>query len=739
MINTYCIDYEVLPNYFGASVVSVNDYIKTFKDIVDDKGNPIPLVQKLTVAEIKDRLASVKKECFYIMDGHDDTVKLASWLSSMRMNKSNNHIYTYNGLRYDNYMAAFFMLFWQNYKTVDKFLRDAHAFSKKIIAKQDDWDSLKNDFQYRACNSFSLPYVDLDVMAIFALNKVNVKVDPKTKKRVGMSKGLKQTSINLQWYELLEYSMPPIGIKDYKLYWDNPEFKGLPIEALNKRVDVWDRYILPEYVEEMKHYNFNDCFIVCEIIRLYSEEIKSRYAISKAYNVNVLNASRSKIGDVMFEKYYSEFSGLAPHQWKGQKTERKKIPLKRVIFPHIKFKTPYMSNILNKLKGIVITEETIEDFKFDIELGSIVYTMGVGGLHSQDAPMEIFSDENTKIIDSDVNSLYPSIMSAYSVSPAHLDRNVFTKLITWMKDTRVAVKHSKDEYTNGIKSSVLALVLKITINAIYGKTNYSRSELYDFKATLEVTINGQLMILMLCEQLMLAGIQVLSANTDGLMIRLRNDQVVLYNNLLEQWESYNKLKMDSEEFNCLIAANVNNYISQTSKGKLNLKGAYDPLMYAKDLSKGYNAPIVPKAVVEYFINKTPIMDTLRNATNVLDFCMTQNVGREWHVEIEYIKDGEIQVEKYQRYVRFYVSNGGVVLKKCHNQDGRRNSMTAGQTVIILNSLDDKDIALRNINYKFYYERCMDMINPIKLGISPKGKGKSKIKKYYNNFNTLFDV
>lgn len=55
-------------------------------------------------------------------------------------------------------------------------------------------------------------------------------------------------------------------------------------------------------------------------------------------------------------------------------------------------------------------------------------------------------------------------------------------------------------------------------------------------------------------------------------------------------------------------------------------------------------------------------------------------------------------------------------------------MAAGSVVTVINSLDDKDISLRDINFKFYYQEAMKIINPIKLKISPKGKGKSKIKK-----------
>ena len=66
-------------------------------------------------------------------------------------------------------------------------------------------------------HKYNLPYVDVDVMTIFALNKVGVIVNKDgTKEYYG--KSLKQTSINLQWYELLEWSMPPISILDEQLY-----------------------------------------------------------------------------------------------------------------------------------------------------------------------------------------------------------------------------------------------------------------------------------------------------------------------------------------------------------------------------------------------------------------------------------------------------------------------------------------------------------------------------------------
>ena len=61
-------------------------------------------------------------------------------------------------------------------------------------------------------------------------------------------------------------------------------------------------------------------------------------------------------------------------------------------------------------------------------------------------------------------------MIEYDICPAHLNKAAFKKVISFIKDTRVAAKHGGDvEVIKGIPNKVVAEVLKIVINAIYGK------------------------------------------------------------------------------------------------------------------------------------------------------------------------------------------------------------------------------------------------------------------------------
>lgn len=798
MIITKFYDVEVLKNFFSITIVDISSYLNIMKDaciteIKKDKEvkTPIPLVQKYSVKEIKDLLNKVKVEQYYITDTDDSQlISMVGAINNMRYHREiiNNketdiitHLYGYNSSRYDDLMVAALLMKFDQYDNTKDLIKTLYETSQKIINLQDKDDIYKKDYYINSLKEYKLPFIGVDIMSIFALNKVNTIIDKDGDKKP-IAKSLKQTSINLQWYELLEFNLPPICEKDIHYYYKEDRYRGMTIDQLNDLIDEWDRYIIDEYISPMMYYNKNDCFIGCEIIRLYIDEIRLRYTISHSYKVNVLSASRSKMADVLFSKFYSEFSGLHPSKWKGKITERTALSFNKVIFDFIKFKTKPLQEMLEEMKKVVIysvgkkalkeVAPKYPNFKylktnndngwFEITINKLTYSIATGGLHSQDIPRVLYSTwdgnssftgENQKdnkfiYVHFDIASFYPSIMCEYNVGPEHLNVNIFSKLIRWLKDTRVSAKHSKEDIIDGIPKGILAEALKIVINSIYGKLGFAYGDLCDRLAVLKVTINGQLMIMMLCEELELNGVEIVSANTDGIVVKIYEDKMNIFKDITEKWQNLTRLGADSEYYKVYVCRDINNYFCQETNNKLTYKGALHPLQYALDLKKGYDMPIVAKAVVEYFINNTPVTETLYKATNILDFCKTQNIGRQFHVEETIVdENGNIIYKKSQRNCRFYVSNKGSVIEKVHNINKSRNNLCAGFKATILNSLDDKDISLRDINYQYYYNEAFKIINPIKLGISPSLKGnnirktksgKAIIKQYSGAFNTLFD-
>ena len=802
MIVTYSYDVEVLPNFFCITITEVGSYLEIFKDCVskDSKKKPIPLTQVLTVAEIKNRLTTVKRKKFYITDTDDaQLLPMLGYINSMRPHYDDLNTpirsdwFGYNSNAYDKFMIAGLLMYAGQTNSTKELITKLYELSKHIISLQDNEEMRRHDYTLSLCNKYPLPFTNVDIMTIFALNKVGSVTDEDGNKHY-FGKGLKQTSINLQWYELLEYELPPISDKDIEFYQNDFRYKGIPADKLNRLISKWDRYMIPEWIDPTMHYNDNDVFIVCEMIRLFMDEVRLRYSISHNFKIDCLSSSRSNIADKLFISTYSKRSGLAPEQWRGKKTERTAMSFKRVIFDWIKFKTKPLQELLEEMRSITLYSVGKNALKeiapkypnlkylktnndsgwFEITINKLTYTIATGGLHTQDIPRELrskielindFSTGQVKqakiaelakagaiwdnitndsyiYVHWDIASFYPSIMVQYNIAPKHLNEKVFVSCVKYFRDTRVIAKHSKEKLIDGVPPKILAEALKIVINSIYGKFGFEKGDLYDRLCTLKVTINGQLMIMMLCEELELNGIEVISANTDGIVIKLYKHNKSKFDNIAKRWMKLTGLSADSEEYLMYINRDINNYYIEELNGKSDSKGDLNEFMYIKSLDKGYDMPIVARAVVNYF-KGIPVLETLYDSKNILDFCKTQNVGRQFHVEFT---KGNTTTE-LQRFVRFYVTNNGGVLEKVNDNTKARNNMCAGKQVAVINTLDDQRIEYRNINYSYYYEAVLKIIDPIKLNISPNQKGdaqrgiksgKSLLKKYSGQYNSLFD-
>lgn len=271
--------------------------------------------------------------------------------------------------------------------------------------------------------------------------------------------------------------------------------------------------------------------------------------------------------------------------------------------------------------------------------------------------------------------------------------------------------------------------------------------LYDRFAQMQVTINGQLMTMTLIEELELNGIHVISANTDGIVIKLPRDKEEVYKEITNRWNEFNKMGADFEDYEVIVSRDVNNYFDVQTNGDVEYKGSLDPKQYLKELKKGYDMPVVALAVYNFFRYNKPVMETLKEHTDILDFCKTQNVGRKFEVVYDICNNGIVTTIHSQRHVRFYVSTTGVVIQKQDSTTNKRSKLASGMPVQILNRLDDKPIEERNINYKYYYDEAYKIINPIKLQVSPNQKGnksngtvsgKVLIRKYDQQYLTLFD-
>lgn len=767
MIISKGMDVEIFVNLFSITFVDMKDYFQKFADCVDEKGNPIALTEKLSVAEIKKRLDTVKSDIFWISDTDDSQLlSIVSYINEMEAHYITSvddegnvsqvpvrtDLFGFNNQGYDDLMIKAFMMYFNRFDNTKNLIKKLKEVSDKIIKSQEDKDAFFEDKELETIRKYRLPYATVDLQRVFSLHSATVVVDKDTGERNKFGKSLKQTSINLKWHELLDFTLPPIDQEEYMLYWSKIDrYKGMPLEQLNTLItNDFERYVLPKYIEPMLYYNKNDVFLVCEMARQKPDEIKLRYSIKNAFKVDVLCSARANIADKLTIKFYSDMSRLHPDAFINGRTERTRLSFNKIIFPHIKFKTKELQDLLAYMKTVYVYHTTKSDFSKEITFYGTTYTLACGGIHTKDIPVVLDSNDKVVYKHFDYNSYYPSIIVSYEIAPKHLNKRIFVNMVKYFRDTRVKCKHTKDEdgfVIKGVPNKIAAEALKIVINSIYGKFGSDKFFLYDRFAQLQVTINGQLMTMTLVEELELNGIHVISANTDGIVIKLPRDKMDIFDDITKRWNETNKMGADSEDYKAYYARDVNNYFAVWPDGKVDAKGALDPKQYLKDLKKGYDMPIVATAVFNYLYKGIPVMETLRNHNDILDFCKTQNVGRQFNVVYTKIVNGKPESVYSQRHVRFYVSLKGVILQKEHILTKQRSRLASGLPVKILNSLDDLPIEERDIDYKYYYEEAYKIIDPIKLGISMSQKanklkgvvsGRKSLKKYAKDYLTLFD-
>lgn len=731
-MSSMCYDVEVTRNYFSVVFVDLRSYLKTFSDCVDNEGKAIPIIDKLSVTEIKKRLETIPKKRFVLYEDDDsDLFNLLYWL----IQKAD--YFGYNNRKYDRLMLSALLMYYNQFDKPSKLITFLYETSQRVIRNSNN-DTLWTDNFTSLILRNNVAFRDLDLFQIFRLDHYH--------------KSLKQTSINIKWYNLKEYTMPPIGDLDRHYYHERlPEAKGMTDRELNIHYrNVFERFIPREYLQEMADYNDNDVYIVAELIRMNQEEVLLRYRISEEYKVDVFSASRSTIADKVIVKLYSKFTGLHPKAFIDTKTIRRKIVVSEILSDKISFSTPELNDILSDIRSLTLRGEKGE-FDREFTFMGTSYTIATGGLHSNEIPAVYTENDDNIIVDRDVASYYPNMIRSLKVCQKHLIPKAWFRIADTIVDERLEHKHlAKDKSLDSKerdKHATAAACLKIVANAgIFGKMGSEKSFLCDKKAMYQVTINGQLFLLMLIEKLELAGIHVISANTDGIVTVVPRKLEKTADDICHWWEKHLGLELEFTYYTKYVTEGVNSYLTIKRGGSCKFKGRMNPKMFLEDLSKGYNSPIVAKCVTEYFINGTPVMETLRNAKSILDFCRTQNVNHKYRLEFTHVVDGNIRTDVVQRNTRFYISSMGGTLMKVEsmgwNDNGeeqvKKSSLCAGQRVSICNTVDDTDISELNVNYLYYYNEAMAIIEPIEQSRNNKGKGKRLVKKYYGMRNTLFD-
>ena len=499
-----------------------------------------------------------------------------------------------------------------------------------------------------------------------------------------------------------------VSLKRLEFEMDLENIEEMPIHHTKTNMTIDEIMLVREYCRNDVHatYEFYKVTIGETSHPLYKEnnQVQLRKDIEAEFGIPCLNYSDSKIGDEMIKKYYCEETGIKYEHLPKKGTFRKNIKIKDCIAGYIAFKTKPLKDFLTGIKSVTLGLQ--DDFKESIEFYGNTYTFAKGGLHTENKPEIFEADEEYEIIDWDVSSYYPAIGINNNRYPAHLGKEFLTGYKK-MFNRRLELKplSKKDKRIAGIVGA-----LKLAVNSVYGKSSDMQSWLYDRQYTMFTTLTGELSLIMLIEAYELAGIRVISANTDGVTIKIHKSLLDKMHEINEWWSNLKGYELERTDYAKIIFSTVNDYIAIKTNGDIKKKGDF---LTDFELHKNKSARVVPIALERYFINGDSVADTIRNHGNIYDFAMRQRANRDFH--FEGVSEGRTRV--YNKLIRYYVSKTGEKLLKIKNEDSTSGAanvsqVEAGEWVMTVCNHLTPSHPLDNINHSYYIERAEKIINKI---------------------------
>ena len=283
-----------------------------------------------------------------------------------------------------------------------------------------------------------------------------------------------------------------------------PRMADLPFPA--------GKVLSPEQIDILRWYWVNDLTNTQLLYEKNKTAIELREILTREYKVDVRSKSDPQIAEAVIRAEIQRIT-------KNRYLERAKIIPGRTFRyqppDYLRYSTPAMQWVLNFVCGQHFVVDDLgspmmppELEKLNVPIGDSVYQMGIGGLHSKEKKVIHVANEQWELTDNDVTSYYPSLILNQGMYPPNIGP-VFLQVFKRIYDRRIIAKRQGDKAT--------AETLKIVLNGTFGKTGERGgwSVVYYPEMMIQVTVTGQLSLLLLIEQFEMNGISVVSANTEG--------------------------------------------------------------------------------------------------------------------------------------------------------------------------------------------------------------------------------
>ena len=425
-----------------------------------------------------------------------------------------------------------------------------------------------------------------------------------------------------------------------------------------------DTILSDDQITIIRYYCCNDLVNTSLCYNALLPDLDLRVQLSTDYRMDLRSKSDAQIAEAVISHEVTAKNGLRPkrpevvvgekHYYKvpsfiSYRTELLQYVLSTVSNSAfiVSDDTPRIGKEKAHKKGSIILPKAISELRISIHEST--YQMGIGGLHSTEERKSHKSDSEYVLLDRDVASYYPAIIINQNLYPKHLGSN-FGIIYRTLRDRRLKAKDAGEERIAGS--------LKITINGGFGKFGSRWSMLYSPELLIQVTITGQLSLLMLIEDIELAGIRVISANTDGIVIKCPRNREHELSEIIRAWEIRTDFKTEETRYSALYSRDVNNYIAVKEDGKTKGKGIFaNPWTsknFAQQMQKNPHSTVCVESVTNFLAKGVSIEETIWQCRDFTKFVSVQNVKG------GAVKDGEY----LGKTIRWYYAKGtsGVIVR-----------------------------------------------------------------------------
>jgi len=401
-----------------------------------------------------------------------------------------------------------------------------------------------------------------------------------------------------------------------------------------------------DQIEKGIEYNRHDVESTKEFYHESKDKLRFRQELSLRYDSNFINHNDTKIGKEYFimelEKKGIECYEKINGRRRPRQSLRHHIDLRDVILPEVEFQSSEFNRILDWFKNQRITETKGVFKDINCNINGFQFDFGTGGIHGSIESRIVRSDDHYVIIDLDVASYYPNLAIVNNLYPEHLGES----FCTIYQD----VYDQRKTYDKGTAENAM---LKLALNGVYGDSNNKYSSFYDPKYTMSITINGQLLLCMLAEELMLDDdTMMIQINTDGLTVRIPRCKEGELDSITQKWERLTGLTLEKAYYERMFIRDVNNYIAEYTNGEVKRKGAYE---YELEWHQNHSSLVVAKAAEAYLLHGEPLETFINNHDDKFDFMLRTKVPRSSKLQWSGETVGNVS--------RYYISHRGESLTK----------------------------------------------------------------------------